>query len=82
MKRSTGPILDMTRDGEFIDRPKPSLGAIAARLAAFGLLLLVTTIAFWAALFLVPVLLILSVAAYLLASQRMKRAGFVVVRRY
>ncbi len=71
----------MTRNGEFIDPPKPSFGTIAARVAAFGVLLLIGAVAFWAALFIVPLLLVLGVAGYFIARQQIRRGGFVVMRR-
>jgi uncharacterized membrane protein len=82
MANSNGPIIEMTRTGEFIDTPKPGFGAILARVAAFGVLLLVAAIAFWAALFIIPVLLVLGVVGYFVARQQMKRGGFVVMRRF
>lgn len=72
----------MTRGGEFIDPPKPSLGVILARLAAFGVLLVVAAVAFWAALFIIPILLALGLVGYLVARQQMKRDGFLVMRRF
>ncbi len=72
----------MNRSGEFIDPPKPSLGDVVARLAAFGVLLVVAAVAFWAALFLVPVLIVLGVVGYFVARHQMKRGGFVVTRRF
>lgn len=72
----------MTCGGEFIDPPKPSLGVILARLAAFGVLLVVAAVAFWAALFIIPILLALGLVGYLVARQQMKRDGFLVMRRF
>jgi len=72
----------MTRSGDFIDPPKPTLGTIAARLAAFGVLLVVAALAFWAALFIIPVLLVLGIIGYFVARSQMKRGGFVVTRRF
>jgi uncharacterized BrkB/YihY/UPF0761 family membrane protein len=83
MTKPDGPIIDMSRDGAFIDPPKSSLGVIAARLAAFGALLLVAALAFWMALFIIPVLLLLGVAGYFYARHQIKRGRFVVTtRRY
>jgi hypothetical protein len=82
MTNPDGPIIDMTRGGEFIDPPKPSLGVILARLAAFGVLLVVAAVAFWAALFIIPILLALGLVGYLVARQQMKRDGFLVMRRF
>ncbi len=81
MANQNGPIIDMTQGGEFIDRPRPSLGTIAGRVAAFGVLLLLAAVAFWAALFIIPMLLLLGVVAYFVARQQIKR-GHLVVRRY
>lgn len=72
----------MTRGGEFLDPPKPSLGTILARLAAFGVALLVVAAAFWLALFIIPILLVLGVAGYFIFRQQLKRGGFVVMRRF
>jgi uncharacterized BrkB/YihY/UPF0761 family membrane protein len=74
-------IIDMTRNGEFIDPPKPTLGAIVARLAAFGALLLVAALAFWMALFIIPVVLVLGVAGFFYARHQIKRGRFVVTTR-
>jgi len=82
MANQNGPIIDMTRNGEFIDPPKPSLGTIAARLAAFGVLLLVAAVAFWMALFIIPVLLVMGVAGYFILRHQLKRGGYVVTRRF
>lgn len=71
----------MTRNGEFIDPPKPSLGTIVARIAAFGALLLVAAVAFWMALFIIPVLLVAGIAGYFVLRHQMKRGRFVVTRR-
>jgi hypothetical protein len=82
MANSDGPIIDMTRNGEFIDPPAPSLGTIVARVAAFGALLLVAAVAFWMALFIIPLLLVAGVAGYFILRHQMKRGGFVMTRRF
>ena len=67
MKKSDAPVIDMTVDGAFIDRPtRPpvSFGTIAARLVAFGVALSVAALLFWAALFIIPVLMVLGVVGY------------------
>jgi uncharacterized membrane protein len=71
----------MSRNGEFIDPPRPRLGTIVARLAAFGALLLFAALAFWMALFIIPVLLLLGVAGYFYARHQIKRGRFVVTTR-
>lgn len=57
----------MTASGEFRDPPSrfPSLATIAMRVAAFGLMLGFAAIAFWLAVFTVPVLIVLGLAFYL-----------------
>jgi hypothetical protein len=82
MTNQNAPIIDMTRDGEFIDPPKPTIGRILARLAAFAVLLAVGAVAFWMALFIIPVLLVLGVVGYFVARHQVKRGGFVVMRRF
>jgi hypothetical protein len=82
MANQNPPIIDMTRNGDFIDPPRPSLGTIVARVAAFGALLLVAAVAFWMALFIIPVLLVMGVAGYFILRHQLKRNGFVVTRRY
>jgi hypothetical protein len=81
MANQNGPIIDMTRNGEFIEPPKPSLGTIFARIAAFGALLLMAAVAFWITLFIIPVLLVLGVAGYFFLRYQMKRGRFVVTTR-
>ena len=60
----------MTPDGTFIDPPKPvpvSFGTIVARLIAFGVALCFVALLFWAALFIIPVLVVLGVVGYFFA---------------
>ncbi len=60
----------MTPDGAFIEPPrrKPaSFGTIVARLIAFGVALCVVAVLFWAALFIIPVLIVLGVVGYFFA---------------
>jgi uncharacterized membrane protein len=67
MRKSDGPVIDMTPDGAFIEPPKPqavSFGTIVARLVAFGVALCVAALLFWAALFIIPVLMVLGVVGY------------------
>ncbi len=71
----------MTRNGEFIEPPKPSLGTIFARIIAFGALLLVAAVAFWMALFLIPVLLVLGIGGYFFLRHQIKHGHFVVTTR-
>jgi hypothetical protein len=73
MANTNGPIIDMTPDGDFITPPKPTMGTILARLAAFAVLLVVAAVAFWMALFIVPVMIILGIAAYALSRNQARR---------
>ncbi len=73
MSKRDAPVIDMTPDGYFIDRPKPSLSVIAARLAALGVILAVGAAAFWFALFIIPVLLILGLTGYAAAQFQRRR---------
>jgi hypothetical protein len=73
MANSDGPVLDMTPDGHFVEPPKPTLGTIFARIIAFGILLVVAAVAFWTALFIIPVMIILGVAGYAFARMQVRR---------
>ncbi|MBU6419221.1 MAG: hypothetical protein KGQ79_05765 [Proteobacteria bacterium] len=71
MAKQTGPVLDMTPDGRFIEPPKPSIAQILLRLAFFGIALCVGAALVWTAFIMVSILLILGFAGYLFArSQR------------
>lgn len=71
------PTIDMTSTGEFRDPPRrsPSLATIALRVAAFGLMLGFAAIAFWLAVFTVPVLIVIGLAFYLYARFQLARTG-------
>ena len=62
----TGPVIDMTSDGRFVRpaRTQPAFGAIIARLVGFGVLLGVAAVTFWAALFIIPTLILFGLAAF------------------
>lgn len=68
-----GPVIDMTPEGDFIEPSKPTLGTIIARIIAFGLLLVIAAMAFWMALFIVPVLIILGIAGYAMTRAQIRR---------
>jgi hypothetical protein len=71
-----GPVIDMTPDGRFVEPDtsiKPTLGVIVARLVAFAVLLVMAAVAFWMALFIVPVLIILALAGYAVARSQAHR---------
>ncbi len=63
----------MTPDGAFIEPPKPSFLTILIRLAMFAIFLGMIWVAFWTALFLLPVILVLGVAGFFIARHRLKR---------
>jgi len=81
MAKRYGMVIDMTPDGRVIGPERPSLGTIAARLAAFGVGLLVLAVAFWVAIFMVPVLLVLGLVGYFAVRSQLRRNGAVVFRR-
>jgi len=68
-----GPVIDMTPDGHFVEPAKPTIGVIVARLVAFAVLLLMAAVAFWMALFIVPVLIILALAGYAVMRAQARR---------
>lgn len=73
MTNENGPVIDMTTDGRFVERPKPSLLQIALRLAAFVVALCVGAVLVWTAFIMIPILLVLGFVGYLLV--RGQRAG-------
>jgi hypothetical protein len=81
MAKRNSPVIDMTLDGNIIQPAQPTLGTILARLAAFGVGLFVLAIAFWAALFMIPVLLVAGVVGYFALRSQLRRNGAVVFRR-
>jgi hypothetical protein len=84
MANSDGPVIDMTPDGAFIEPPKPTLGTILLRLAAFGAFLCIAAVVFWTVLFMIPILLVLGVVGYFFARAQLRRSGstgFTIYRR-
>jgi hypothetical protein len=75
MAKKIDMIIDMSPDGKFIAPPAPSLGTIAARVAAFGIGLLVLAVAFWTALFMLPILFILGVVGYFAFRAKLRTNG-------
>lgn len=65
MTNENGPVIDMTPDGAFVERPKPSLLQIALRLAAFALALCVGAVLVWTAFIMIPILIVLGLAGYM-----------------
>jgi fatty acid desaturase len=77
------PVIEMTADGSFIERPKPTLGTIVTRLAVVCVGLALAALAFWTALVLLPFLLLAGVAGYfVLRHQLRKHGGSMMFRRY
>ena len=74
MTNENGPVIDMTTDGRFVEPPKPSLVQIALRLAAFAVALCVGAVLVWTAFIMIPILLVLGFAGYMLV--RGQRAGW------
>jgi uncharacterized membrane protein len=73
MAKFNGPVIDMTPGGDFVEPQKPTLGTIIARLIAFALLLVIAAVAFWMALFIIPVLILLGVAGYAVTRMQSRR---------
>jgi uncharacterized membrane protein len=73
MANQNGPLIDMTPDGRIIDPPKPTLGMILLRLAAFAVFLCIGALVFWTMIFMLPVLLVLGVIGYFVARSQMRR---------
>ena len=77
MAKENGPVLDMTPDGHFVEPSKPSLAQIALRLLEFAVALCVGAVVVWTAFLMIPVLLVLGFAGYLLMrGQRRGWRGF------
>lgn len=74
MKNENGPVIDMTTDGQFVERPKPSLTQIALRVVAFAAALCVGAVLVWTAFIMIPILFVLGVAGYVL--MRGQRRGW------
>ncbi|MDD2861346.1 MAG: hypothetical protein PHI71_09830 [Acidiphilium sp.] len=77
MKTTSGPIIDMTPSGEFAREPiaGPTLGVIFARVVAFAILLGFAAIAFWLAIFTIPLLIIAGLGGYAYLRFKMRRHG-------
>jgi len=73
MTNKNGPVIDMTLEGNFVQPAKPTLATILARLAGFAVLLVIAAIAFWMALFIIPVIIILAIAAFALTRPQIRR---------
>jgi uncharacterized membrane protein len=68
----------MTPDGAFVEPPKPTVGTILLRLAAFGVFLCIAALVFWTALIVLPFLLLLGVIGYFAARAQLRRHGTAV----
>ncbi|HQT47045.1 MAG: hypothetical protein B7X08_06580 [Acidocella sp. 20-63-7] len=73
MKKSEGPVIDMTPEGAFVEPPKTSWGTILLRIIALGLVVFTAALAFWMALFILPFLLLLGLVAYLFVGTQARR---------
>lgn len=74
MKNENGPVIDMTVDGHFIERPKPKLMQIALRLVAFAIALCIGAVLVWTAFIMIPILLVMGLIGYMLV--RGQRSGW------
>lgn len=74
MTNENGPVIDMTADGRFVERPKPSLIQIALRVGAFAVALCIGAVLVWTAFIMIPILLVLGFAGYVL--MRGQRSGW------
>jgi len=63
----------MTPDGHFVQPAKPTLGVILARLVGFAALLVIAAVAFWMALFIIPIFIILAIAAFAVTRPQIRR---------
>jgi hypothetical protein len=68
----SAPIIDMTPDGRFLDRPGPTLGVIALRILMFGTGLCVIAAVFWTMIMLLPALLLLAAIGYVFGRLRVR----------
>ncbi|HEX7389191.1 MAG TPA: hypothetical protein VF286_03705 [Acidiphilium sp.] len=75
MTHGNGPVIDMTLNGDFRQRPKPSFGAIVLRLAAFALFLGFAALAFWLTVFAMPLLIVAGLICYGVFRVQMARRG-------
>lgn len=73
MVNRNGPIIDMTPDGRIVEPAKPSISMILLRLAAFALALCLAAVMFWAALFVIPILLLLGLVGYFAFRMQIRR---------
>jgi hypothetical protein len=73
MRKQTGPVIDMTPDGHFVQPAQPTLGTIVARLAGFAVLLVIAAVAFWMAMFIIPIVIILAIAGFALTRPHIRR---------
>ncbi|MBW4037097.1 MAG: hypothetical protein HIU90_16660 [Proteobacteria bacterium] len=78
MKMTNGPIIDMTPSGHFAQEPitGPTLGVILARVLVFTIALGFAALAFWLAVFTVPILIVIGLVGYGYFRFKMARGGF------
>lgn len=74
-----GPQIDMTPDGRFVEPPRPSFGTQLARWAgiavAVAVALGIVALAFWMALFLLPIAIAAALIGYAAFRWRMSKFG-------
>jgi uncharacterized membrane protein len=73
MRKQNGPVIDMTPDGNFVQPAQPTLGTIVARLVGFAVLLVIAAVAFWMAMFIIPIVIILAIAGFALTRPQIRR---------
>jgi fatty acid desaturase len=78
MKTTNGPIIDMTPSGHFAQEPitGPTLGVILARVLVFTIALGFAALAFWLAVFTVPILIVIGLVGYGYFRFKTARGGF------
>ena len=68
----------MRPDGTIIEPPKPSLGMILLRVAAFGVFLCLAAVLFWSLIMLLPLLILLGVIGFFALRAQLRRGGTTV----
>ena len=83
MPNRNGPVIDMTPDGAFVTPRShlPSASTILARLLGFGLMIGVAAVAFWAALFIIPALILTGLVGYAVLRVTRPAAARAIIRR-
>ena len=82
MINRNGPVIDMTPEGRFIERPRPTIGQIVTRLAIFGAVLGVAGVMFWALLLALPVMIVAGVIGFFVLRHQLRRGGINLQRGF